>query len=144
MKRFDALKRFLEAQTGKPLESLEPIGLSPEDVMRALWPLNKQVAAAASEIACDSRYGTEVDATLEFMGRDGLRALETLSSGGLRLLRERYLQAMAMAKANEHAGTRIMVHLPRGLTAVQTTIAVALFLLHGMELDATPDAKREH
>ena len=140
MNNFDLFKAFAERVLGKPLESIAPQPLSGWQAVEALWPLNERFRPHIVRIRVlpyDPAFELEADDAVAALIDDTNASWEGLSAGAWRVLLERQQQAIVVALANETAGNPLMP-IPPGLSDVQRTVAVALFLLHGMKLPWPP------
>ncbi len=137
---FDLFQAFAESVLGKPLDTVRPIHLSGWQCVEALWPLNQRFHAAIERIRSlpyDATFEPEADGAIERLIDDANAGWDDLAAGAWRVLLERQQQALVVALANEVQGNPLMP-IPPGFSPEQTTVAVALFLLHGMKLPWPP------
>ena len=133
---FELFKSFAEHILGKPLDTVTPVHLSGWQCVEALWPLNDRFFPAIERIRAlpyDATFEAEADSAIEQLVTNLQADWSGVSSGAWRVLLERHQQALVLALANETAGNPLMP-IPPGFSSDQTTVAVALFLLHGMKL----------
>lgn len=141
MRKYELMATFVEKSLGRSLSEMSSLSLSGWDAVEALWPLNERFQPHMEQIRSlpyDPSFAGEADIAIESLLSPANSDWNALSSGAWRVLLERQQQGIVVALANEHAGNSLM-SLPVGLSAEQTTVVVALFLLHGMELPWPPE-----
>lgn len=142
MARTDAMRAYLERTTGRSMDGLRPRFLTGWQVVEALWPLlewlqprNEQLKSLPYEPA----FEAEADLALEALEISFTAAWASSPSSVVRVLSERVQQGITAAAANDADGSNPQfMPTPPGLTAQQTTVAAALFLLHQMKLLLPP------
>lgn len=140
MEKFTLFRAFAEKIIGRPLESVEPQHLSGWQCVSALWPLNERFRPNLARIRAlpyDADFAGEADTAIERLLVKPEADWADLSAGAWRVLLERQQQAIMLSVVNERAGNPVTV-VPPGFSDAQMTVAVALNLLHGMELPWPP------
>ena len=138
----DETKQLLMAYIAATLNKLPdqwgaPKVLSGMDVVEALWPLNdvfRPQLGSAGQLPYEVRYEAAADAAVENYVRHGLTAWDTLPAGVWRVLIERHQQALVVACANEAAGNRSFMTVPKTLPDSALQGAAMIYLLHAMKL----------
>ncbi|MGI2325961.1 MULTISPECIES: hypothetical protein [Methylococcus] len=145
MKNFDLFRVFTERALDCSLESLEPQFITGWQGVEALWPLSERFRESLTRIRSlpyDASFEPEADAAIELLIDDPDSSWEHISAGAWRVLLERQQQAILVALANEAAGNSF-IPIPPGLSESQRTVAVVLFLLHGMKLPWPPEDRSD-
>lgn len=110
-------------------------------VIDALWPLVERLQplhARLSSLAYDPAFELQADAAIEDLSNNPEALWADLPGDVVRVLSERVQQGITLAAANEAQGNKqFMPSLP-GLTAQDTTVLAALFVLHRMKLPWPP------
>lgn len=135
------MRAYLERITGRSLDGTRPKFLTGWQGVEALWPLLQRLVPVNERLKSlpyDPAFEGDADAALEALAVDPDVPWDGLPADVLRVLSERVQQGITVAAANEAAHNAQFMAMPPGLTAQQTTVAAALFLLHQMKLPWPP------
>jgi len=136
-KGFDLAVSYAERVLGRPMADVPPIRLSGSDVISIVWPLNdifRPHMDRTKSVRYEARYEPEADEAVEtFAGHASVDVWLSVSAGAWRVLLERHVQVLMLAKANLAAAHPVTI-IPHGLPEKSKLPWIMLTLLHSMAL----------
>ena len=139
MNRLELIRAYVQQLTGQSLEFFSPQPFSPDQVQRALWPLNARFRphmAQIGSVAYAATFEAEADAAVQALVLDD-DDWSGVSPGAWRVLLERHVQLLFVAQQLASSG-QPMTQVPARLAEQnQARVAIAA-LLHSMKLPLQP------